>query len=99
MSTKMLTVASTVAVVAATMAAAVVRMCIPFFFRFLTGLIFRNPRISADYFRFRGTHVGIKSFQGKINLFQNPPESGIPEGRTLEELHSMPRVTNIHIAN
>ena len=31
MSTKMLTVASTVAVVAATMAAAVVRMCIPFF--------------------------------------------------------------------
>ena len=53
------------------------RLCIPFFFRFLTGLIFRNPQISADYFRFRGTHVGIKSFQGKINLFRNPPESGI----------------------
>ncbi len=28
-----------------------------------------------DYFRFRGT-------QGKIYLFQNPTESGIPEGRT-----------------
>ena len=47
------------------------------FFRFLTGLIFWNPQISADYFGFRGTHTGIKSFQGKINLFRNPPESGI----------------------
>ena len=59
-----------------------------FFLRFLTGLIFWNPRISAGYFRSRGTHVGIKSFQGKINLFRNPPESGIlagiPEGRTLD---------------
>jgi hypothetical protein len=53
------------------------RLCIPFFFWFLTGLIFWNPQITADYFRFRGTHVGIKSFQGKINLFRNPPESGI----------------------
>ena len=59
-----------------------------FVFQFLTGLIFRNPRYSADYFRFRRTHVGIESFQGKINLFWNPTESrilaGIPEGRTLE---------------
>ena len=50
-----------------------------FVFRFLTGLIFRNPRNSADDFRFRGTHVGIKSFQGKINLFRNPTESRIPQ--------------------
>ncbi len=51
-----------------------------FISRFLTGLIFRNPQISADYFRFRGTHARIKSFQGKINLFRNPPESRNPEG-------------------
>ena len=54
-----------------------------FFLRFLPGLIFWNPQISADFFRFCGTHhIGIKSFQGKVNLFQNPleprirPESG-----------------------
>ena len=39
-----------------------------------------------DYFLFRRTHVGVKSFQGKINLSWNPTESripaGIPEGRT-----------------
>ena len=59
-----------------------------FVFRFLTGLIFLNPRNSADYFRFRGTHARIKPFQGKINLFRNPTESrilaGIKEGRTLK---------------
>jgi hypothetical protein len=36
----------------------------------------------------RGADVGIKSFQGKINLFQNLTESGIPagipEGSTLD---------------
>ena len=59
-----------------------------FVFSFLTGLTFRNPQNSVDYFRFRGTHAEIKSFPGKINLFRNPTESGIPagipEGRTLD---------------
>jgi len=59
-----------------------------FVFRFLPGLIFRNSGNSAEFPEFRGTHVGIKSFQGKINLFRNPTESGIPagilEGRTLD---------------
>jgi hypothetical protein len=59
-----------------------------FVFWFLTGLIFRNLRSSADSAEFCGTHVGIKSFQGKINSFRNPTESGIPagipEGRTLD---------------
>ena len=66
-----------------------------FLFQFQPSLIFRNPSVSLDYFGFCGTHVGIKPFQGKINLFRNPPESDIPagflEGRTL----SMPRVKNI----
>jgi len=31
-----------------------------FAFWFLIGHIFRNPRNSVDYFRFRTTHVGIK---------------------------------------
>ena len=35
--------------------------------------------VSTDYFRFCGTHVGIKSFQGKINLFWNPTESRIQQ--------------------
>jgi hypothetical protein len=48
-----------------------------FLFRFHPGLIFRNPHFSADYFRLRGTHIEMKSFQGKINLFWNPPEPGI----------------------
>ena len=71
------------------------RLCIPFFFRFLTGLIFWNPQISAYYFRFRGKHIGIKSFQqGKINLFQNhlfqnPPEYGIPAGILEGRTHDM----------
>ena len=55
----------------------------------LTGLIFQNPQISADYFQFRGTNVGIKSFQGKINLFQNPTESGIPAGIPEGRTHDM----------
>ncbi len=45
-----------------------------FLFRFLPGLIFQNQ------FFFRGTRVQIKSFLGKINLFWNPTESGIPAG-------------------
>ena len=40
-----------------------------FLFRFWPGLIFQNPQVSADYFKFR--------FQGKIVLFRNPPEPGI----------------------
>ena len=48
-----------------------------FLFRFRPDLIFRNPQVSADYFRVRGTHIGIKSFQGKTNLFRNSPEPGI----------------------
>jgi len=47
-------------------------------FRFLPVLIFRNSGHSAEFPEFRGTHVGIKSFQGKINLLRNPG-SGIPE--------------------
>ena len=39
---------------------------------------------SAESAEFHGTHVGIKSFQGKIYLFRNPMESGIPAG-ILEE--------------
>ena len=41
------------------------------FFFIRPGLIFRNPQFSTDYFRFHGRHVGIQSFQGKINLFWN----------------------------
>ena len=52
-----------------------------FLFRFPSGLIFWNlfffPAESAE---FHGTHIGIKSFQGKINLFRNPTESGIQAG-------------------
>jgi hypothetical protein len=60
-----------------------------FLFRFLPGLIFRNSGYSAEFPGSAGTHVGIKSFQGKIIC------SGIPEGRTLEMVYSVPRVTNI----
>ena len=49
-----------------------------FVFRFLPGLIFRNSGNSAEFPEFRGTHVGIKSFQGKINLLRNSG-SGIPD--------------------
>jgi len=38
-------------------------------FLFWPGLIFRHQQEFSDYFGFRGTHVRIKSFQGKINLF------------------------------
>ena len=47
-------------------------------FRFLPVLIFRNSGYSAEFPEFRGTHVGIKSFQGKINLLQNSG-SGNPD--------------------
>ena len=40
-------------------------------FRFLPVLIFRNSGYSAEFPEFRGTHVGIKSFQGKIYLVRN----------------------------
>ena len=46
-----------------------------FVFRFLQGLIWWNPLFSAESAEFCGTHVGIKSFQGKIDLFPNPTES------------------------
>ena len=50
-----------------------------FLFRFfLPGLIFRNSRYSAKFPDSGGTHVGIKSFQGKINLLRNSG-SGIPD--------------------
>ena len=42
-----------------------------FVFRFLPGVNFRNPRNSAAFPDSVGTHVGIKSFPGKINLVQN----------------------------
>ncbi len=56
-------------------------------FRFLLVLIFRNSGYSAEFPEFRGTHVGIKSFQGKINLLRNSG-SGIPEGRTPDLCHN-----------
>ncbi len=40
-------------------------------FRFLPVLIFRNSGHSAEFPEFRGTHAGIKSFQGKIYLIRN----------------------------
>ena len=46
-----------------------------FVFRFLQGLIWWNPLLSAESAEFCGTHVGIKSFQRKIDLFRNPTES------------------------
>ena len=70
-----------------------------FLFRFLPGIIFRNPRNSVESAEFHGTHVGNKSFQGKINLLWNPTESRIrPEFRRVGPLtwYSVPRVTNIH---
>jgi hypothetical protein len=77
-------------------------LCIPFFIPVPARPHFWNPPVTTDYFGFRGTHVGIKSFQGKINLFRNPPESEIPakipEERILEVLHSMPHVTIIQLA-
>ncbi len=54
-----------------------------FVFRFIPVLIFRNSGYSAEFPEFRGTHVGIKSFHGKINLHRNSG-SAIPEGRTLD---------------
>ena len=53
------------------------RMCIPFCIPVPDWPYFSE---SAEFRQFRGTHAGIKSFQGKINLFQNPTESGIPTG-------------------
>ena len=49
-----------------------------FVFQFIPVLIFRNFGYFAEFLEFRGTHVGIKSFQGKINLLQNSG-SGIPD--------------------
>ena len=63
------------------------------------GLIFWNPQVSTDYFRFCETHVGIKSFQGKINLFQILPEPGIGLASILKVLHTVPRMTNIQLAD
>ena len=56
-----------------------------FVFRFLTGLIFWNPRTSTDYFQFRRTHVGLNHSRARL-MFQNLTESGtgIPGGRTLK---------------
>ena len=42
-----------------------------FVFWFLPGLIFWNPRNSVAFLDSVGTHVGIKSFQGKNNLVRN----------------------------
>jgi hypothetical protein len=42
-----------------------------FLFRFLPVLIFRKSGYSAEFPKFRGTHVGIISFQGKIYLVRN----------------------------
>jgi hypothetical protein len=58
-----------------------------FVFRFLLGLIFQNSGNSTEFPEFRGTHVRIKSFQGKINLLRNSG-SGIPEGRTRDLCHN-----------
>ena len=50
-------------------------------------------QVSADYFGCCEMHVGIKSFQGKNNLFRNLTESGIPagivpKGRTRDLCHN-----------
>jgi hypothetical protein len=42
-----------------------------FLFWFLLGLLFRNSGYSSEFPDSGGTHVGIKSFQGKINLLRN----------------------------
>ena len=55
------------------------------------------PHFSADFFRFRGTHVGIKSFQGKINLFGNPAR--IRREGPLKVMHTVPRVPYIQLAD
>jgi len=51
-----------------------------FLFPFRTGLIFWNPPDSTDSIGFRGTHGGIKSFQGQIKSSgirrNSEPESG-----------------------
>ena len=66
-----------------------------FLFRFfLPGLIFRNSGYSAKFPDSGGTHVGIKSFQGKINLLRNSG-SGIPEGRTRDLCHNTIHRTTI----
>jgi len=65
-------------------------------FRFRPVVIFRNSGSSAEFPKFRGTHIGIKSFQGKINLLLNSG-SGIPDPEFRR--HSMPRVTNIQLAD
>ncbi len=49
-----------------------------FVFRFIPVLIFWNSGCSAELLEFHGTHVRIKSFQGKISLLQNSG-SGIPD--------------------
>ena len=49
-----------------------------FLFRFLPGLLFRNTGYSTEFPDSGGTHVGIKSFQCKINLLRNSG-SGIPD--------------------
>jgi hypothetical protein len=60
-------------------------VCILFSIPITAGPHFLESVFSAEYAKFHGTHIGIKSFQGKINLFRNPMESGIPtvipEGR------------------
>jgi hypothetical protein len=40
-------------------------------FRFIPVLIFRNSGFSAEFPDSGGTHIGIKSFQGKIKLLRN----------------------------
>jgi hypothetical protein len=63
-------------------------MCIPFCIPVPAGPHFPESVFFAESVEFCGTHVGIKSFQGKINLFRNQTESGIPagtpKGRTLD---------------
>jgi hypothetical protein len=49
-----------------------------FVFQFIPVLIFRNSGYSMAFLEFRGTHVEIKPFQGKINLLRNSG-SGIPD--------------------
>ena len=52
-------------------------MCILFCIPVHDWLHFWNPQNSAYHFLFRGTHIRIKSFRGKNNLFRNQTESGI----------------------
>ena len=60
-----------------------------FLFRFLPGLIFRNSGYSAEFPGSVGTQSELNHSRARLIC------SGIPEGRTLDMVYSVPHVTNI----